>query len=216
LIFDLVDDVGTVATAAAISTSAAVTINSTASYQTRFAFVLSQSATHTPADGQTAIQSGTNTVGNDSSSYIGTTANYGFTDETNLNLREPERITTLEPFDADMLIGTRFPNQNRASVKRWDTASESWSAEDQLDESSINAFIRDENYVYVQAGEFGRMYFYNGGQLLPYARIPGEWSPTKSGKLHPSAVARLFGVPVCGLSNVTGNPVLQGVYSFGS
>lgn len=218
-VFDLVDQAAPTTGFGAetgSSTSATSTLDSTASYQTRLAFVISQTATHTPAAGQTAIEAGTNAIGNDSSSYVGTTANYGFTAETLFNLKEPERITTLEPFDVDLLVGTRRPNRNKASVKRWDTTSTSWSAEDVIDESSINAFLRDENYVYVQAGDFGRFYFYNGEQLLPYQRIPGEWSPTKTGKVHPSAVAFLLGVPVFGLSNVTGNPALQGVYSFGS
>jgi hypothetical protein len=101
-------------------------------------------------------------------------------------------------------------------VLRWDTASPSWSAEDVVEENGVNAFIRDENYVYAQAGEFGRLYFYNGEQLLPYQRIPGEWSPAKRAVIHQGAVATLLGIPVFGLSNIAGDPALQGVYSFGS
>jgi hypothetical protein len=60
------------------------------------------------------------------------------------------------------------------------------------------------------------MYFYNGEKLDPFQRIPGDWSPTKTAKVNPNATAFHLGVPVFGLSNVAGNPTLQGVYGFGS
>jgi hypothetical protein len=186
------------------------------SFQIHVGMVVSAIATHTPDEDQILLQSGTNSIGTDSFSYLGITQTFGFVAETLFNLRAPERITALESFDIDILVGTRRPNLNKATVKRWDTASESWSAEDQLDESSVNAFLRDDNYVYVQAGNFGRFYFYNGEQLLPHTRVPGDWSPAATGKVHPNAVAFLLGVPVFGLSNVAGNPTLQGVYSLGS
>jgi hypothetical protein len=112
----------------------------------------------------------------------------------------------------DLLVGTEGVVNGR--VLRWDTVSESWSAEDDV-YGAVNAFIKDDNYVYVNAGEFGHLYFYNGEKLIKPKRIPGEWSPTKKAKVNQSAVGYLLGIPVFGLSNVTGNPQLQGVYSLG-
>lgn len=137
-----------------------------------------------------------------------------YTGATNFNINTPERITALCPFDIDLLVGTL--NVKMARVLRWDTVSDSWSAEDDIQEKGINSFIKDDNYVYVNAGEFGRLYFYNGEKLEPYQRIPGDWSPTKKAIIHPNAVGFLLGVPIFGLSNSTGDPALEGVYSFGS
>lgn len=197
------------------STTASITLTSTKDYQLRIAAVISERASNTPDSPQTIIEGGDNNFGTDSTSYLGTSTNGALVDTT-FNIKNPERITTLFGFDIDALVGTTVEGRNLARVLRWDTASDSWSAEDVVEENGVNAFIRDENYVYVQAGEFGRLYFYNGEQLLPYARIPGEWSPTQRAKIHQGAVATLLGVPVFGLSNVAGDPALQGVYSFGS
>lgn len=192
----------------------AIGADSTLSYYTRFAMTISPTAMHTIPSDQTQIQADTNFVGNDSSSYEGVTENFGWTAETDFNIKDPERITALIDFDVDILVGTKRVNIGR--VLRWPTDGESWSAQDTLEEAGVNAFIRDDNYVYVSAGDFGRFYFYNGEKLEPFKRIPGDWSPTKKAIIHANAVAFLLGVPVFGLSNSTGNPALQGVYSFGS
>lgn len=134
-----------------------------------------------------------------------------------LDLKAPLRVKTLIDFDIDLLIGTFVhANVNYCEVIRWDTESESWNTSDSIDENGVNAFIRDDNYVYAQCGRFGRIYFYDGEKLVPYKRIPGTWSPTATAEIHPGSVAMLLTIPIFGLSNITGNPVNQGVYSFGS
>jgi len=135
-----------------------------------------------------------------------------------LDLKTPYRIKTMIEFDIDLLIGTFVnDNVNKTEVIRWDTYDgESWQTSDSIEENGINAFIRDDNFVYVQAGKFGRIYFYDGVRLIPDKRIPGDWSPTKTAEVYPQAVSTLLTIPVFGLSNVAGNPTLQGVYSFGS
>ena len=134
-----------------------------------------------------------------------------------LDLKAPFRVKTMISFDIDVLIGT-FVNDkvNKTEIIRWDTTSESWLTSDSIEENGINAFMRDDNFVYAQAGQAGRWYFYNGRQLIPDKRIPGDWSPTKTAYVHPQAVATHLTIPVFGLSNITGNPALQGVYSLGS
>jgi len=175
-------------------------------------YVHSDTTTQTIGTGQIAITNTTNTWGNDSTSYYGELPD--FTQRTEFNVLTPERIQTIKDFDIDILVGTRVVN--KARVLRWDGLSEGWSAQDDIDEQGINAFILDDNFMYVQAGFYGRLYFYNGEKLDPYQRIPGEWSPTKTAKINPNATAFHLGVPVFGLTNVAGNPTLQGIYGFGS
>lgn len=134
-----------------------------------------------------------------------------------LDLRTPFRVKTMIDYDIDILIGTFVnDNVNKTEVLRWDTESTSWTGTDQIEENGINAFIRDDNFMYVQAGKFGNIYYYNGQQLVDFKKIPGNWSPTKTGEIYPQAVTTHLKVPVFGFSNASGNPALQGVYSFGS
>ena len=134
-----------------------------------------------------------------------------------LDIRQPHRIKTMVAYGIDLVIGTFIhENVNLCSAIRWDTQSGSWSVADSVEENGINAFIKDGNYYYAQAGRNGRMYYYNGKSLEPAYRIPGDWSPTQTAYINPDAVTIHQTIPLFGLSNVAGNPQLQGVYSFGS
>lgn len=133
---------------------------------------------------------------------------------TPFNVSDPERIQVLSGFDTDLLVGTK--DINKARVLRWDTFSDSWLAEDDVFETGINAFIKDDNFTYVSAGDFGNIYFYNGEKLTLTKRIPGEWGSTKKAIVNPNATDYYMGIPVFGLSNSTGNPALQGIYGFGA
>ncbi|MCK5117878.1 MAG: hypothetical protein KAR44_14885 [Candidatus Aegiribacteria sp.] len=148
----------------------------------------------------------------------GVTGSHAFEDgSTILNLRSPNRIKTMIDYGIDILIGTFIhANVNKCEVLRWDAESETPTSRDQIDENGINAFIRDDNHVYVQAGRAGSIYYYNGELLLPYKIIPGDWSPTKTAQVNPNATATLFKRPVFGLSNIASNPCLEGVYQLGS
>lgn len=146
----------------------------------------------------------------------GDTGSHAFTANA-LDIRQPHRIKTMTAYGIDLLIGTFIhANVNRCDVVRWDTNSESWSIIDTVEENGINCFIKDGNYTYAQAGREGRIYYYNGSTLEPSSRLPGDWSPTKTAEIYPSAVATHLTIPVFGVSNIVGNPILQGVYSFGS
>lgn len=137
-----------------------------------------------------------------------------WTDETDFDILQPERIISLGKIDIDVLVGTL--NVNVGRVLRWDTVSTSWTGQDDIYEAGVKAFMYDDNYVYALVGDFGKWFFYNGEKLEPYFQIPGEWSPSKKAVVHPNAVGFLLGKPVFGLSNSTGNPALQGIYTFGS
>lgn len=136
-----------------------------------------------------------------------------------LDIKTPLVVTTMAPYDIDLLIGTTVSTAttvNRTELIRWDCVSSSWNTSDPIEEVGINAFIRDDNYLYVNAGRAGNIYFYNGSTLEPYKRIPGTYSKTQYGVIHPHAVGNFKGVPIFGFSNGSGNPAPQGVYSLGS
>lgn len=134
-----------------------------------------------------------------------------------LDLKSPYRVKCLEASDIDLLIGVYVADTvNEVELITWDTVSTSWNYSDSIPENGINAFIRDDNYIYVQAGQFGRFYLYDAGRLIPYKRLRGTWSPTSYGEVWTNSVAVHLGIPIFGFSNGSGNPCLQGIYSFGS
>src|SRR3990167_6315967 len=124
-------------------------------------------------------------------------------DNNALDIKTPFRIKTMIPYELDILIGTYVADTvNKTEVLRWDTVSPSWNTSDPIEESGINAFIRDDNYVYAQAGRAGNIYFYNGEKLELYKKIPGTWTKTSYGEVQPNSVGNFKGVPVFGFSNV--------------
>lgn len=134
-----------------------------------------------------------------------------------LDINTPLRIKTMIPYDLDLLIGTYTADTvNRTEIIRWDTVSPSWNTSDPIEEVGINAFIRDDNYVYANAGRAGNLYYYDGARLMPFKKIPGSYSSTAYGVVHPGSTANYQGVPIFGFSNGTGNPAKQGVYSLGA
>lgn len=139
---------------------------------------------------------------------------YQFIPQTELNVEKTETITTMIDFDIDLLIGTK--DISKCRVIRWDTVSESWTAEDDIYDIEVYAFIRDDNFVYALVGDAGMLYFYNGEKLIPYTRIPGAWSPSNKAKINANAVGFLRNVPVFGLSGILGDATELGVYSLGS
>ena len=141
----------------------------------------------------------------------------GTFDGSALDIKTPYRIKTIIPYEIDLLIGTYVADTvNRTEIIRWDCVSGSWNTSDPIEEVGINAFIRDDNYVYVNAGRAGNLYFYNGEQLVPFKKIPGTYSRTQYGTIHPGAVGNFQGRPCFGLSNGAGNPAKQGIYSLAS
>lgn len=137
-----------------------------------------------------------------------------FNQETLFNIKSPDKIQTISTFDTDLLVGV--VGVNKSKILRWDTFSQSWSAEDEVFETGINAFIKDDNYTYVSAGDYGRIYFYNGEKLELYKRIPGDFSSTKKAIINSNSVGFINGHTIFGLSNSSNNPTEQGVYCLGS
>lgn len=139
-------------------------------------------------------------------STITASAGVGF-DGNALDINTPLRIKTMIDYELDLLIGTYVADTvNKTEIIRWDTVSSSWNTSDSIEEVGINAFIRDDNFVYVNAGRAGNLYFYNGVELVPFKRIPGSFSTTEYGTVHPGSTANFKGIPVFGFSNGAGNP----------
>lgn len=134
--------------------------------------------------------------------------------ESDLSVREPERITILGNFDVDLLVGTKRLDE-KSRVLRWDTESETWYGEDVIYEGEIHAFLDEDNFTYAIVGDFGQMHYYDGEKLLKHTRIPGTYGSSAKCKVNANAVGYFMGVPIFGVSNVTGNPNLQGIYSYG-
>jgi len=140
-----------------------------------------------------------------------------------LDIKTPLKIKSLAPYDLDVIIGTITDDDvTMTEVIRWDTIATSWNVSDPIEEVGVNAFIRDDNFLYAQAGRAGNIYFYDGRNLIQVKKIPGDWTNVKFGEVYPGSHAVFNGIPVFGFSNSpsadnsTGNPAKQGVYSLGS
>lgn len=134
-----------------------------------------------------------------------------------LDIKNPLRIKALGTILTDLVVGTFVASVRVATeILRWNTWSESFSVADPIPEAGINAFLATDNYRLVNAGRKGNIYSYDGQNLNNYKRIPGNWAGSATALIHPNATANKFGLPLLGLSNVSGNPAKQGVYSLGS
>lgn len=141
---------------------------------------------------------------------------------TALDLPYPtqHRISALNKYLTGILSGTFVASTVvEAIVALWNTWSVSFTFQDELPEIGVNSFLKTDNYVVAQIGKKGNFYIFNGQQMEQYKRIPGDWGgpfSTNAAIVHPDANANVNGMPLFGLSNVSGDPTLEGVYSFGS
>ena len=134
-----------------------------------------------------------------------------------LDLVAPIRIKCMAPVDIDLIIGTIIAaSVNFCWIIRWDTVQTNWQYSEPVWENGINAFLWDGSVLLAQAGNYGKLYYYDGTTLQDYKRIPGNWSPTKYGEVFPNAIGILRGISIFGFSNGAGNPCEQGIYAIGS
>lgn len=133
-----------------------------------------------------------------------------------LDIKSPLVIKSLGKLSTDVLIGTEVSsNVTKTEIFRWNTWSVSFSSSDPIEENGINAFLPADNYVYVSAGRSGNIYVYDGVSLELFKKVTGTYSATATATVHPDAVSNLQGQVLFGLSNVSNNPALQGVYRLG-
>jgi hypothetical protein len=133
-----------------------------------------------------------------------------------LDIATPLRIKSLGKIMTDILLGT-FVNVYKVATEilRWNTWSVSFSNSDEIPEIGINSFLKTDNFVLVNAGTKGNFYLFTGSALDNFKRLPGDWTGTKEAQINPNASCNMFGLPLFGLSNISGNPAKQGVYSLG-
>lgn len=118
-----------------------------------------------------------------------------------LDISTPYRIKCLGKIGTDVLIGTIVDdNVNKSQIYRWNTYSVSFTTSDEIDEVGINAFIPGDNVVYINAGTRGNIYVYDGEQLQLFMKVPGEYSATDFGRVHPNAAANFNGRILLGFS----------------
>jgi hypothetical protein len=130
-----------------------------------------------------------------------------------LDIKTPLKIKSLGKMGTDLLVGTYIADTvSECEIIRWNTWSVSFTNSDIIPEIGINAFLPADNFVLVQAGNKGNIYFYNGENLELYSKIPGEYSSTAYGSVYPSSVANREGQILFGFSNGSGNPADQLVY----
>lgn len=135
-----------------------------------------------------------------------------------LDINAPLRIKCLGAVGTELLIGTFIDDKvNKTTLYIWDTFSESFADNKQIDEVGINAILKTDNMTLVQAGIAGRIYIYDQStnSLQLFKVIPGDYSPTAWGRVNPDAVATLQGTMLFGFSQGLGNPADQGVYAIG-
>ena len=131
-----------------------------------------------------------------------------------LDIAAPLRVSSLGILDTDLLIGTFISNNVlQTQIIRWNTWSKSFSVSDPIPEMGINAFLESDNIVVVNAGVKGNLYIYDGAQLDTYQKVKGDYSATNKAKVRDNAVFNFNGMPLFGLSLVTGTGVNLGVYS---
>ena len=133
-----------------------------------------------------------------------------------VDIKIPYRIKSLGQLDTDLLIGTYVADTvTETAIFRWNCWSVSFTSADPIPEVGINAFLPADNFVLVQAGKAGNIYYYDGEKLELYSKIPGEYSSTAYGEVYPGSVVNKEGQILFGFSNGSGNPADQLVYRIG-
>jgi len=133
-----------------------------------------------------------------------------------LDIKSPLRIKALGRMDTDLLIGTFVAdNVTETEILRWNTWSVSYSVADTLPEVGVNAFLETDNVTIINAGVKGNLYEYDGVRASLKKTIKGDWSSTNKAYVHPNAAFNFHGLPLFGLSQITGTGVNLGVYGYG-
>jgi hypothetical protein len=133
-----------------------------------------------------------------------------------LDIRPPLRVKCLGQIGTDVLIGTFVTdNFNQTEIIRWNTWDDSFTSSDPIPEVGINAFLKADNVVLVQAGKKGNIYWYDGTNLELFMTVPGEFSPSAKGEVYPGSVSNIDGHILFGWTNTEGNPTESLVYRIG-
>ncbi len=131
-----------------------------------------------------------------------------------LDLQPDFTIQALESAGIDLLIGARVDNRNQCGIFRWNCNDDSWNFEDYINEDGINSIILENqsNEIVISAGSKGNIYQYNGYSLNFKRQIPGTYTSTAKNTVY--SMANFGNLVLIGVSNSTGDPALEGVYSY--
>lgn len=128
-------------------------------------------------------------------------------------------ITALGKFETDLLIGMNVDGTvDEARIVRWNTWStdNSFTNDDFVEGSQINAFLPLDNAVIVSVGKRGKLFFFNGAVLKPFKTVPSNGSFDSQGEVWRNASVLFMGQLLFGFSKVSGSDIPQGIYSYGS
>lgn len=79
------------------------------------------------------------------------------------------KATICTKVGTDLLIGTYIgANVQSCTFYLWDTYSPSWTIEDDIPEKTPNCFIDGDNVKIACCGDSGQLYYWNGGQMVPF------------------------------------------------
>lgn len=135
-----------------------------------------------------------------------------------LDIKNPLRIKSIGKIGTDILVGTFISDKvTKTNLIRWNTYSGSFQVSNEISEIGINAFLETDDFVYVQAGLWGRVYVYDyvNNKLASFKTISGEYSPTQFNTCHATAVATIGSIALFGISNGLNNPSDEGVFAIG-
>ena len=124
------------------------------------------------------------------------------------------QISCLEKFQTDVIAGTIADDTHSASLYRWDTVSPQWVDTKNIPENGVNALVPVDTYLVIQAGNQGQFYYYDGTVIEKYRKISGTYGSSVM-QTYPGSVCVFKGIALVGISNSSGNPCLEGVYSIG-
>ena len=134
-----------------------------------------------------------------------------------ISLPSNQIIRSIRKFGGDILMGTYSTDNNTpAMLIRWDCVSQSYLSDPpDIPETSIQTIITQGTYAYVIAGNFGKIYYYDGTTLVPFKIIPGDYTSSAYINCYSEAECKFLGRTCFGISNGQGNSTLQGIYSLG-
>jgi hypothetical protein len=146
----------------------------------------------------------------------GTFTASGTPDITNMNsLPSYLQISCIEKFQTDVIIGTvANATTSYATLFRWDLSSPTWIDFKNIPETGVNALVPVDNYLMIQAGLQGQFYYYDGSVIQKYRKIKGTYA-NNTMQVFPGSVCVFRGIAMIGVSNKSGDPCLEGVYSIG-
>lgn len=186
--------------------------------------------------GDTEYRTIVSTPGTDTSATMNTGFSTDIASNTDFYILKPQitkdvlvldsqySIQNLSEFQGHLIIGVVIEGTSGAGsyngfsrVIRWDTVDTIGDlvSDIEIPEFGINAMIDYNGGLLIQAGRKGALYTYDGISANLFKRIPGDWSSTNEAYTEKNAVGSDMGIPVFGLTNSSGNPAEQGVYSLG-